>query len=83
MIIVYTKTALKQMRRVTPSIQAKIKAKIEQYAEAPLSLANQIKKLKGIGNLLRLRVGDYRIIFTEDGVVMTVVKVGHRREIYN
>lgn len=43
-----------------------------------------ITKLKGHENLFRLRVGDYRIIYTieEAVLVVLIVKVGHRREIY-
>lgn len=82
MVIVYTKTALKQLKGLAPQIAAAIRAKIERYAREPSGLANQVKRLKGSG-FLRLRVGDYRVIFTEDGTVMTVVKLGHRREIYD
>ena len=28
------------------------------------------------------RVGDYRVIFTEDGTILDVLAIGHRREIY-
>ena len=77
----YTATALKQLRKMDRTIAAKIVAKVEQYAADPASLANSVKALKGV-DALRLRVGDYRVIFTEDGLILTVLKVGHRREIY-
>ena len=31
----------------------------------------------------RLRVGDWRIIYVVAGFVVTIVKIGHRREIYD
>jgi mRNA-degrading endonuclease RelE of RelBE toxin-antitoxin system len=31
----------------------------------------------------RLRIGDWRVIFIEDATSITVVAVGHRREIYD
>jgi mRNA-degrading endonuclease RelE of RelBE toxin-antitoxin system len=37
--------------------------------------------LKG-SRLLRLRVGDYRVIFTDEGVILTIFRVGHRKDIY-
>lgn len=42
------------------------------------------KALKGFAGLYRLRVGDYRIIYcvNENELVILVIKVGHRREIY-
>ncbi len=44
-----------------------------------------IKKLKGHNDLLRLRVGDYRIIYTVDHgeLIVYVIDVGNRGEIYN
>lgn len=44
-----------------------------------------IKKLKGHTDLLRLRVGDYRIIYTVDNgeLIVFVIDAGNRGEIYN
>ena len=44
-----------------------------------------IKKLKGHDNLLRLRVGEYRIIYTinEGELIIYVIDAGNRGEIYN
>lgn len=44
-----------------------------------------IKKLNGHGDLLRLRVGDYRIIYTVNNGELTVyiIDAGNRGEIYN
>jgi mRNA interferase RelE/StbE len=42
------------------------------------------KKLRGESELWRVRVGDYRILYSieEAGLVVLVVKIGHRREVY-
>jgi mRNA interferase RelE/StbE len=79
--ISYTRTALKQLRSIDAQAAKLIRAKIEQYAGDPKNLANQVKALKGT-EALRLRVGDYRVIFTEDGLVLLILRVGHRRDIY-
>lgn len=44
-----------------------------------------IKKLKGHNDLLRLRVGDYRIVYTVNHgeLVVIVIDAGNRGEIYN
>lgn len=44
-----------------------------------------IKKLKGHSDLLRLRVGDYRIIYTVDNgeLIVIVIDAGNRGEIYD
>jgi len=41
-----------------------------------------VKRLKGRQGL-RLRVGDWRVIFYEEGESIVVVAVGHRREVYD
>lgn len=44
-----------------------------------------LKKLKGHNDFFRLRVGDYRIIYTVNHgeLVVIVIDVGNRGEIYN
>ena len=44
-----------------------------------------IKRLKGHPNLLRLRVGNYRIIYSIDNgrLIILVIDAGNRGEIYN
>lgn len=79
--ITYTATVLKQMKALDKPVAKKIVAKIQQYAADPKSLANQVKHLQG-SELLRLRVGDYRVIFSEDGQVVALIQIGHRKDIY-
>lgn len=78
--ITYTATALKQMKALDKPVARQIVSKIRQYAADPKSLANQVKHLKGSG-FLRLRVADYRVIFSEDGQVVAVIAIGHRKDI--
>ncbi len=42
------------------------------------------KTLQGDGSILRLRVGDYRILYTieEAALLVLVIRIGHRREVY-
>ncbi|MEO5333000.1 MAG: type II toxin-antitoxin system RelE/ParE family toxin [Magnetococcus sp. YQC-5] len=42
------------------------------------------KKLAGVADTWRIRVGDYRIIYIieDDRLVVLIVKIGHRREVY-
>lgn len=44
-----------------------------------------IKKLKGHDDLLRLRIGNYRVIYTIDNgkCIVLVIDAGNRGEIYN
>lgn len=54
-------------------------------AIAMLPNGEDIKKLKGHSDLLRLRVGDYRIIYTVDNgeLIVFVIDAGNRGQIYN
>ena len=59
----------------------------ERVLRAIAKLPNEgdIKKLKGHADLLRLRVGDYRIIYTvEHGeLIVMVIDADNRGQIYN
>lgn len=41
-----------------------------------------IKRLQGLSDF-RLRVGDYRVIFSINDSTITILKVGHRKNIYD
>lgn len=60
-----------------------IDAKVRQYANDPSSLRSNVKSLKGGDGLLRLRVGDWRVIFQEDGTVVAVVRIAPRSGAYD
>ena len=55
--------------------------KIDQLAVEPAQLANQVKKLKGRSGY-RLRVGDWRVIFDDNGDVLDILAIGPRGSIY-
>lgn len=59
----------------------RIRAKVQQYADNPASLANNVKKLRD-SRYHRLRIGDWRVISREDGTVVDVVRVAVRGEAY-
>jgi mRNA interferase RelE/StbE len=61
----------------------RITAKVLAYAANPQSQANNIKRLKGARATYRLRVGDYRVIFVEDGDLIVVTDIGPRGSIYD
>ena len=43
-----------------------------------------VRKLKGYDDMFRLRVGDYRVIYSVDDtrLIVILLKVGHRGDIY-
>ena len=86
MQITYTKKARKVLAKMDNRVAERIFAKIEAYAANPVAQTNNVRALHG-HNGYRLRVGDYRVIFSvsDDGAVaiMTVMSVGHRKEVYD
>lgn len=80
--IVYSRSALKSLRRMPANDAKRITSKIRQYRLNPESLANNVTELKG-SNYRRLRVGDWRIIMDDTGAVLEVLKIGPRGSIYD
>jgi mRNA interferase RelE/StbE len=74
--------AERQLRRLPKSIQMRLTTRMKALADEPRPPG--VEKLAGEENLYRIRVGDYRIIYAiEDEVLLVlVVTVGHRREVY-
>ena len=70
------------MKRLPKRDLGRIKRKVDDLAE---NLPNPATtKMKGNNAFHRIRVGDYRIVYVihEDRLVILVVKVGHRKDIY-
>ncbi len=63
-------------------VQRRVVAKLEALAENPRPAG--VTKLQGEANVWRIRVGDYRVLYTiEDArLVVLVVKIGHRGQVY-
>lgn len=79
MQVIFTKSATKDLRKLPGADAAAIIAKLSAFAETG---AGDVKKLAGSENEYRLRHGNWRALFEiEDGVI--VVRVAHRREVYD
>jgi mRNA interferase RelE/StbE len=74
--------AKRQLAKLHRTIQHRLQAKIDALSEIPRP--DGYKKIQGFKNRYRIRVGDYRIIYEihDDVLLVLIVKVGHRRDIY-
>jgi mRNA interferase RelE/StbE len=72
--IVFARQATKQFDTLPGDAQASIEAALSQYA---ISGRGDVKRLTGI-DASRMRVGDYRILFSESEGYISVVFVGRR-----
>lgn len=75
-------TAARQLRKFDPQVRRRVQAAIELLAEDPRPPA--ATRLVGGAGEWRVRTGDYRIVYEihQDQLLVLVLNVGHRREIY-
>lgn len=74
--------ALRDLRKLDANVRRRLATAIDLLARTPRPPG--VEKLQGQESRYRVRVGEYRIIYQiEDRVLLVlVVRVGHRREIY-
>jgi mRNA interferase RelE/StbE len=75
----FTADAAKALRRHA-NMAARLRGKISEYAADPTAQANNVTLLVGV-DAKRLRVGDFRVIFTETGDV--ILSIGPRGGVYD
>ena len=73
--------AVRALRKLDPQLRPRIQGAIALLAQDPRPPG--ARPLRGRPGL-RIRVGDYRIIYTvqDDVLLIVVVALGHRREVY-
>ncbi len=72
----------RELRKLSSEIRKRVLKKIASLSENPFP--HGYTEMKGSQNYYRVKVSDYRIIYTvEHGeLLILVVSIGHRREIY-
>jgi mRNA interferase RelE/StbE len=81
--IEFTKQAAKLFKKLSARDRQRLKPKIDALAQNPRP--NGVVKLSGEDDLYRIRVGDHRVIYSiqDNRLLVLVVKIGHRRDIYD
>ncbi len=74
--------AVRALKKLDPSVARRIQGAIALLAKDPRPPAS--RPLRGRPGL-RVRVGDYRIIYAveDDVLLVVVVTLGHRRDVYD
>lgn len=82
--IEFTKSAVKEYQSLPINTQKRILEALELLTVNPTSELLHIKKMHGHDNLFRIRIGDYRVLYElrYQVLVILVIKIGHRREVY-
>jgi mRNA interferase RelE/StbE len=78
----YQSPAEAVLRKLSKEIQIRIIRKVDELARNPFPPGTE--KLSAANNLWRIRIGDFRVIYSVERkeLVVLVLKIGHRREIY-
>lgn len=75
-------SARRELRKLPNRIIQKVVAKVEELADDPLP--RDALKLKGADHAYRVRLGNYRIVYSlhKRELIIEVLRVGHRKEVY-
>lgn len=81
----YTEAALKYLETKVPAkIRGQIKRRIEALAANPTPVGT--KKLQGVldgdSHIYRARQGDYRILYSVRGIIIVILDIDHRKDVY-
>jgi mRNA interferase RelE/StbE len=80
--IIWLEETKKDLRNISKSEVEKILKKVESQLSAnPHSGLKMVGKFKGLN---RIRIGDYRVIYSIEDLTITVsvIRVGHRKDVY-
>ena len=80
--VLISASAEKTIRRIPKKEVHHIMNTIQRLAGEPFPLG--ARKLVGYDNILRIRVGRYRIIYEIEGrkLLVLILKIGHRKDVY-
>jgi mRNA interferase RelE/StbE len=80
--VILSPLAIRQLRKFDPDVRRRIQAVLELLSENPRPPA--ATRLVGGAGEWRVRTGDYRVIYEihEGQLLVLVLRMGHRREVY-
>lgn len=81
--IEWTTSALRELRKLDAATAHRVLMAVTRLADDPRPQGARVLVGEPSG-VLRIRVGDYRVIYhvEDERIVVTVVRVAHRREVY-
>ena len=76
------KSAIKELSKLPKPIATKVSKVIDQFKNNPYPKG--YKKLKGSDKDYRVRIGNYRILYSiyDNLLIVEVIKIGHRKDVY-
>ncbi|HOH29069.1 MAG TPA: type II toxin-antitoxin system RelE/ParE family toxin [Candidatus Hydrogenedentes bacterium] len=81
--IQWKSSAAREVRKLPKDVIQRVIQRIEALVQNPFP--SGARKMATVPGAFRLRVGDYRIIYRvyDKELVIEVIRVGHRRDIYD
>jgi len=82
--ILFQKSAYKEYLSLPKAIQRRVDQVLDILSINPLSEVLRFKKVRGKENHFRIRIGDYRIIYSPQAsfLIVRVIRIGHRKDVY-
>jgi mRNA interferase RelE/StbE len=80
----FYKDAIKSIKNLDTPTRNRILDHIKILSENPRNPELDIKKMQGLEDRFRLRIGSYRIIYSvfNDQLIIVIIKVGTRGDVY-
>ena len=80
--VALTSSAEKELKKLSAQLTERIVPRLENLASNPRP--SGCKKLRGGDDEWRIRVGDYRVVYTIDdaNLLVEVTRIRHRKEVY-
>lgn len=77
-----TSAALRALKKLPADVRQRVADMIDALADDPRPAG--VRKLSGSDDVYRMRTGDYRILYqiADKALVVLVVHLGHRRDVY-
>ena len=77
-----SRTAERQLKKLLKTDQARVVRTILALADDPLPRG--FRKLSGYDDVFRVRTGQYRVLYSvsKSKLIVVVLKVGHRKDVY-
>ena len=81
--VAFASSAEKELKKLPAQLIARLVPRLESLASNPRP--SGCKKLRGGDVEWRIRIGDYRAVYTIDdaGLLVEVTRIRHRSEVYN
>ena len=80
--VIFTPAARRDIGKLSKDVQRRVISKLADLAKDPRG--HGTLKLQGSEDLYRSRVGDFRIVYSidDDKIIVTVIRVRDRKEVY-